>query len=99
MRVAKIILTLVVLFSLCQVTIAQEAKSISLMPERVESDKNNDGVIDRWEYYLNGQLERIEIDSDYDEIVDEKIYFENGNPIKGERDSDADGTVDTWLYY
>ncbi|MBM3253350.1 MAG: hypothetical protein FJZ16_03780 [Candidatus Omnitrophica bacterium] len=77
---------------------AQE-KAISLVPSRVESDKNNDGKVDYWQFYTDGKLEKIEVDSDFDGTVDETIYFKDGKPYKGERDTDKDGIADTWLYY
>ncbi len=75
------------------------AQNIAVMPKRVESDTNGDGVLDRWEFYEEGEIVRAETDRDFDGIVDEWLYFEGGQIMKGERDMDGDGKPDTWLYY
>ncbi len=99
MKFLTTLVIILVMFALLEGVFAQDQKAISLVPSRVESDKNNDGKVDYWQFYSNGQLEKIEIDSDFDGTADEKIYFRDGKPYKGERDTDNDGVVDTWLYY
>ncbi len=98
MKTVSLIFVVCVTLLASGIVFAQE-KGISLIPSRVEADKNSDDKIDHWEFYSDGKLERIEIDSDFDGTVDEKIYFKDGKPYKGERDSDKDGATDTWLYY
>jgi hypothetical protein len=62
---------------------------------RIERDMNQDGSIDRWEYFEGSRPNRIELDSNYDGTVDlwAKIGPE-GDVLEFRRDSDGDGLPD-----
>jgi hypothetical protein len=46
--------------------------------QKVEVSRRQDGAIDRWEYYENGQLARVEEDADRDGTVDRWLTYDAG---------------------
>jgi len=99
----SVLLVLVSLFLLAGSVLAQQEgqqRETKFFPQKVEADKNYDGVPDYAEYFVNGKLEHREADTDYDGQMDEWTYFdESGTPIKTERDTNKDGKPDTWVNY
>ena len=78
----------------------QNASGVKVYPEKLEADKNFDGIPDYAEHYKNGKLELREADVDFDGKMDEWTYFnEAGKPIKTGRDTNKDGKPDVWIYY
>jgi hypothetical protein len=78
---------------------------------RAELDENNDGKVDRWEYYETGPgtggakagsapgagvLSRVEDSTRHDGKVSRWEYYEKGQRVRAEEDTDADGRVDKW---
>ena len=51
---------------------------------KLEIDSNNDGVMDRFQYYQNGALVRIESDLDNDQQIDAWDYFNKEKRIRHE---------------
>lgn len=70
------------------------------IPQRVEVDRNYDGVPDRFEYYnKDSTVDHIETDTDFNGKVDEWVYYKNGIVEKAEKDTNGDGKPDTWMKY
>ena len=72
----------------------------------LEADENEDGTIDRWEYYpataAEGSRqppERIERATRLDGQVSRREYFDNGVLARIEEDTDGNGAVDKWETY
>src|SRR5947207_2821870 len=61
---------------------------------RIEADGNDDGVIDRWEYYRpDGQLDRLGTSSEADGIEDTWVA-QNGSQMRVDVATRRDGVVD-----
>jgi hypothetical protein len=73
--------------------------------EWMETDGDNDGILDRAVHYIHdetGQLKWMETDDNHDGIVEEAIRYyhdPDGQKIREERDWDNDGTIDNILRY
>jgi len=63
-------------------------------PERIEVSRRQDGRIDRWEFYKDGQLSRVEEDNDHDGRVDHWLNYDAGILVKEAVDRDGDGKPD-----
>ena len=63
---------------------------------RIEMDRDEDGKLDRWEYYdSNNKVERVGSSSKDDEVQDTFTYPDAGGfPARVETDSDRDGRID-----
>jgi hypothetical protein len=74
---------------------------------KLEADENEDGKIDRWEYYPASSLpaggkptpERIERATRMDGRVSRREFFERGSLARIEEDTNGDGAVDKWETY
>ena len=66
-------------------------------PERIEVSRRQDGRIDRWEFYKDGQLALVEEDNDHDGRVDHWLNYEAGILVKEAVDRDGDGKPDRSL--
>lgn len=73
---------------------------------RLEADENDDGRIDRWEFYPPGGSagvrqppERIERATRNDGKVARWEFFEQGVMVRVEEDTTGDGRVDKWETY
>jgi len=63
-------------------------------PARIEISRRQDGRIDRWEFYKDGQLSRVEEDNDHDGRVDHWLNYDAGILVKEAVDRDGDGLPD-----
>jgi hypothetical protein len=63
-------------------------------PERIEISRRQNGQIDRWEFYKDGQLSRVEEDNDHDGRVDRWLTYDAGILVKEALDRDGDGRPD-----
>lgn len=61
---------------------------------KIEVSRQQNGKVDRWEYYAGDQLERVELDEDRDGRVDRWQTYEGGILIRETRDQDGDGQPD-----
>ena len=67
---------------------------------RVEIDKNEDGVIERREYYdARKALEKVEISTTSDGKITRTEFYDAGALARAEEDTNADGNVDRWETY
>ena len=73
---------------------------------KLEADENEDGRIDRWEYYPAGGAggarqppEKIERATRFDGRVSRTEYFAGGVMAKVEEDTDGNGATDKWETY
>jgi EF hand len=67
---------------------------------RVEIDKNEDGVIERREYYDTSQrLEKVELSTRKDGKVTRTEFYDAGVLVRAEQDVDGNGAVDRWETY
>ena len=73
---------------------------------RLEADENEDGKIDRWEYYPATPAsagrptpERIERATRLDGRVSRKELFDNGVLTRIEEDTNGDNAIDKWETY
>ena len=68
---------------------------------RIEIDSDEDGAVDRWEYYgANQNLEKVGSSEAHDGRPDTWAYQDaNGGVVKIERSSRRDGTVSRTEYY
>lgn len=67
---------------------------------RIEIDSDDNGSIDRWEYYgADQQLERIGLSKSKDGRVDRVEYYDQDVLVRAEEDTDADGRLDKWETY
>lgn len=64
-----------------------------------DTDKNNDGVIDRKSYIDNLLDYKIVLDVDYDGTFDTWEYYKNGRVYKTQKDTDGDGIPDETKEY
>ena len=75
--------------------------------DKLEADENEDGKIDRWEYYPATPLpargkpvpERIERATRMDGKVSRREFFERGSLARIEEDTNGDGALDKWETY
>lgn len=71
----------------------------------LEADENENGRIDRWEYYPASAAsprtppERIERSTRDDGRVNRKEFFEGAEMVRVEEDTDGNGLVDKWETY
>jgi len=67
---------------------------------RIEIDADEDGAIDRWEYYdSNQQLEKVGTARRPDGKVARSEFYEGGVLARAEEDTDGNGLVDKWETY
>ena len=67
---------------------------------RIEIDADEDGAIDRWEYYdSNQQLEKVGTARRPDGKVARSEFYEGGVLTRAEEDTDGNGIVDKWETY
>ncbi len=67
---------------------------------RVEIDQNEDGIIERREYYDTRQaLEKVELSTRGDGSITRTEFYEGGVLVRAEQDVDGDGAVDRWETY
>jgi len=67
---------------------------------RIELDLNEDGVVDRWEYYdADRKLQKIGTSSHGDGVVDTWLSTPNPNESRVERSTRRDGKVDWTEFY
>jgi hypothetical protein len=67
---------------------------------RIEIDADEDGAIDRWEYYDSNQhLEKIGTARRPDGRVARSEFYEGGVLARAEEDTDGNGVVDKWETY
>ncbi len=66
---------------------------------RVEEDTNQDGVVDAWTEYQDGQIMRRRADADHDGAVDTWILYRDGQTLRHEQDTTGDGFRDRVGYY
>ena len=73
--------------------------------QRIETDRNQDGRPDRWEFYSanspadNPQLERVEESEGADGRIVRREHYESGVITRVEEDTDGDDRVDKWEHY
>ena len=73
--------------------------------QRVEIDRDKDGLTDRWEFYSanrpadDPQLERVEESEGADRRVVRREYYESGVISRVDEDTDGDDRVDKWEHY
>jgi hypothetical protein len=68
-------------------------------PAKREHDADNDGKIERTEFYRAGRVIRVELDSDRDGRVDRWQTWAAGRVTTEELDTDGDGRADRRLRY
>jgi hypothetical protein len=61
---------------------------------KIEVSRQQDGRVDRWEYYQDEQLARVEEDENRDGRVDHWLNYEVGILVKEAWDRDGDGKPD-----
>jgi hypothetical protein len=67
---------------------------------RIEIDTDQDGAIDRWEYYdANQQLEKVGTSRGRDGKIARSEFYEGGQLARAEEDTDGNGIVDKWETY
>jgi hypothetical protein len=67
---------------------------------RIEIDADEDGAIDRWEYYdSNQQLEKVGTARNRDGNITRTEFYGGGVLTRAEEDTDGNGTVDKWETY
>lgn len=67
---------------------------------RIEIDNNEDGQIDRWEYYSDSQkLDKVEVSTKGDGRRNRVEFYEAGILTRAEEDTNADGRADKWETY
>jgi len=67
---------------------------------RIDVDADEDGAIDRWEYYdSNQQLEKVGTARGRDGKVARTEFYEGGVLARAEEDTDGNGIVDKWETY
>ena len=67
---------------------------------RVEIDQNEDGVIERREYYDTRQaLEKVELSTRSDGKITRTEFYDRGVLVRAEQDADGNGAVDRWETY
>jgi hypothetical protein len=68
----------------------------------VELDRNEDGKIDAWFFFVSNKNDwdtRADYDEDYDGRVDEIYFIKSDEPIKALADKDLDGMLDLETTY
>jgi len=67
---------------------------------RIEIDADEDGAIDRWEYYdSDQQLEKVDTARGPDGKVARSEFYQGGVLTRAEEDTDGNGFVDKWETY
>jgi antitoxin component YwqK of YwqJK toxin-antitoxin module len=67
---------------------------------RIEIDKDEDGAIERREYYdANQKLEKVELSTRRDGRVTRTEFYEGGALVRAQEDTDGNGAVDKWETY
>ena len=66
---------------------------------RVEEDTNQDGAVDAWTEYQEGEILRRRADADHDGAVDTWILYRNGKTLRHEQDTTGDGFRDRVGFY
>ena len=67
---------------------------------RIEIDADEDGAIDRWEYYdSNQQLEKVGTARTRGGGIARSEFYEGGVLARAEEDTDGNGMVDKWETY
>ena len=77
---------------------------------RIEIDRNGDGAVDRWEFYLGASaapgaaipppvIERAEEANGPDAKVTRREFFARGTVERVEDDTNLDGRTDKWEFY
>ena len=67
---------------------------------RIEIDADEDGAIDRWEYYdSTQQLEKVQTARKGDGKIARSEFYEDGVLARAEEDTDGNGKVDKWETY
>ena len=67
---------------------------------RIEIDKDEDGRIERWEYYgADQKLERVGLSTGGDGKATRTEWYEQDAIKRAEEDTDEDGHVDKWETY
>jgi len=67
---------------------------------RIDIDADEDGAIDRWEYYdSNQQLAKVGTARKRDGKVSRSEFYEGGLLARAEEDTDGNGLVDKWETY
>jgi hypothetical protein len=67
---------------------------------RIEVDADEDGKVDRWEYYgPDGKIERIALSTKSDGMPARTEWYEAEVAVRAEEDTDGDGRVDKWETY
>ena len=67
---------------------------------RIEIDADEDGAIDRWEYYdSNRKLEKVGTARKRDGKIARTEFYEGGVLARAEEDTDGNGNVDKWEIY
>jgi hypothetical protein len=67
---------------------------------RIEIDQDEDGRIDRWEYYGADQtVERVGRSTRRDGRMNRTEFYQQGQLVRIETDTDGDGRIDKWETY
>ncbi len=66
---------------------------------RVEEDTNQDGAIDAWTEYRDGEIQRRRADADHDGAVDTWTLYRDGRTVRHEQDATGDGFRDRVGFY
>ena len=67
---------------------------------RIEIDADEDGAIERWEYYdANQQLEKVGTSRGRDGRISRSEFYQGGQLARAEEDTDGNGIVDKWETY
>jgi hypothetical protein len=67
---------------------------------RIEIDADENGTIDRWEYYDSSQqLEKVGTARRRDGTIARSEFYEGGMLVRAEEDTDGNGIVDKWETY
>ncbi len=67
---------------------------------RIEIDADEDGIIDRWEYYdSNQKLQKVGTARMRDGKIARTEFYEGSVLVRAEEDTDGNGIVDKWETY
>jgi hypothetical protein len=68
--------------------------------ERIEVDENEDGKVDRWEFYdVNRRLERVGFSRQGDGVMDAVAFYESGAVARIEMSTHGDGRFNRVEFY
>ena len=89
----------VLIFGTNETDTGDEEEQLPLNAVILESDSNDDGLID-YILIVDGQNLKFaeKLDFDYDGIMDDFYYYKKGIMIRREIDSNYDGEIDIWVY-